>query len=230
MSSTLKKGTTKIAKAMIEELRDVIKLLSKTKQVHHALFLLALSQVLILLIASLAPGYATSVLGISIERFPVLFIAPAALGVFVGAIVVSLLGHVRKDRIITTGLFLSGIVMAILPYGSRIASRDIVIALNQSLPHLLTVTTFHLVTAIAFLLGFSNAFVFVPANTILLEQTSDEVRGKVYGVLNTIVGVFSLVPLVLAGGFSDLFGVSTVIVGIGASLFLLGLLRVVFHI
>ncbi|MDP3941863.1 MAG: MFS transporter [bacterium] len=223
-------NSQKMTRAMIDELRDVVRLLSNTKEVHHALFLLALSQVLILLIASLAPGYATSVLKVSVEQFPLLFIAPAACGVFIGAILVSFLGKVRKDKIITIGLFLSGIVMVILPYGSKIASRDIIIALNLYLPHIVEITTFHLVTVIAFLLGFSNAFVFVPANTILLENTSDQIRGKVYGVLNAIVGGFSLLPLVAAGGLSDLFGVTTVIIGIGVCLFLLGVLRVVFRI
>jgi len=215
---------------MLDELRDVMRLLSNTKEVHHALFLLALSQVLILLIASLAPGYATSVLKVSVDRFPLLFIAPAAFGVFAGAIIVTFLGKIRKDTIITSGLFLSGAAMFILPYGSRIASRDIVIALNQYLPHILNLTTFHLVTFMAFLLGFSNAFVFVPSNTILQENTADQMRGKVYGVLNTIVGVFALIPLVIAGGLSDMFGVTSVIVGIGVCLLVVGLLRIIFRI
>ena len=120
--------------------------------------------------------------------------------------------------------------MLILPYGSKIAARDIVITLNEYLPHILNITSFHLVTVIAFLLGFSNAFVFVPSNTILQEKTADEVRGKVYGVLNTIVGIFSLLPLLIVGGLSDILGVTTVLVGIGICLLGLGVLRTFFRI
>ncbi|MEN9407565.1 MAG: hypothetical protein RLZZ455_781 [Candidatus Parcubacteria bacterium] len=215
----------KVTYAMMTELRSVLTLLSNTKEVHHALFLLALSQVLILIIATIAPGYASQVLKVKVENFPLLFVAPAAFGIFLGAILVSLLGKVKKDTIITAGLFLSAVAMLILPYGSKIAARDIVQTINQSLPNLLHITAYHLVTVIAFLLGFANAFVFVPANTILQEKTSDEVRGKVYGVLNTIVGIFSLLPLLVVGGLSDLLGVSAVIIGIGIALFILGLLR-----
>ncbi|MBI2442810.1 MAG: MFS transporter [Candidatus Levybacteria bacterium] len=224
------KGVGKVTKAMVEEIRDVVRLLSNTKEVHHSLFLLALSQVLILLIASLAPGYATSVLKVTVESFPILFIAPAACGVFIGAISVSLLQKVKRDKIITIGLFLSGAAMLILPYGSRIAAKDVIITINQYLPLFLNVTIHHIVTLLAFLLGFSNAFVFVPSNTILQEKTSDEVRGKVYGVLNTIVGIFSLLPLIIAGWLSDVLGVAAVIVGIGITLLGLGIFRVIFKV
>lgn len=218
-------GKPHVAYAMREELRTVLRLLSNTKEVHHALFLLALSQVLILIIATIAPGYASQVLKVKVENFPLLFVAPAAFGIFLGAISVSLLGKIKKDTIITAGLFLSAIAMLFLPYGSKIAARDIVQSINQSLPGILHITAYHLVTVIAFLLGFANAFVFVPANTILQENTTDEVRGKVYGVLNTIVGIFSLLPLLVVGSLSDLLGVSTVIIGIGICLFVLGILR-----
>lgn len=226
--STKKKlSVNQVKGAMIEEVRSVFKLLSNTREVHHALFLLAFSQVLILLIASLAPGYAAQVLNVDVENFPLLFVAPAAFGVFVGAILVSMIGGKRsKDNIVTFGLFLSGIAMLVLPYGSKIASREIVQTLNASLPGLLNITSIHIVTVIAFLLGFANAFVFVPSNTILQEKTDDQVRGKVYGVLNTIVGVFSLLPLIIAGGLSDILGITTVLVGIGVCLFGLGLLRI----
>jgi len=218
-------GKPKVANAMKQEIQMVFKLLSNTKEVHHALFLLALSQVLILIIATIAPGYAAQVLKVKVENFPLLFVAPAAFGVFVGALVVSLLGKIKKDTIITVGLFLSAIAMLILPYGSKIAARDIVQTINMSLPALLHITAYHLVTVIAFLLGFANAFVFVPANTILQEKTTDEVRGKVYGVLNTIVGIFSLLPLLVVGSLSDLLGISTVIIGISVCLFTVGILR-----
>lgn len=222
---TIRAGKPKVTNVMRQEIQMVFKLLSNTKEVHHALFLLALSQVLILLIATIAPGYAAQVLKVKVENFPLLFVAPAAFGVFVGALFVSLLGKIKKDTIITAGLFLSAIAMLILPYGSKIAARDIVQTINMSLPGILHITAYHLVTVIAFLLGFANAFVFVPANTILQEKTTDEVRGKVYGVLNTIVGIFSLLPLLVVGSLSDLLGISTVIIGISLCLFTVGILR-----
>jgi hypothetical protein len=56
----------------------------------------------------------------------------------------------------------------------------------------------------------------------LQEKTTDEIRGKVYGFLNTFIGILSLIPIILVGGLSDLIGVSAVITGIGISLLILG--------
>lgn len=120
--------------------------------------------------------------------------------------------------------------MLLLPYGSRITAREIVHDLNTLLPHFLDFTTLHFVIVLAFILGLANAFVFVPSNTILQEKTKDEFRGKIYGVLNALVGIFSLIPILAVGGLSDFFGVGVVIVGIGVSLFVIGISRILFEI
>jgi MFS family permease len=218
-------------KEMLEEmqetniLRDIhhtLKLVSRTKSVYHSLFLLALSQILILIVATIAPGYATSVLGIRVEDFSWLFVTPAAIGMVLGAIGLINYFHAHpKNRLITVGIFVSGLAMLLLPFGSKVASRDIVHTINGYLPQFLKINILHIMTVLAFLLGFANALVFVPANTILQESTSEEFRGKVYGFLNTMVGVVSLVPVIAVGGLSDLIGVGNVIVGIGVALLLL---------
>lgn len=226
-----KKRRERVKLAVRKELVSALRVMRRTKEIHHSLVLLALTQTLILVIAVLAPGYATLVLGIRIEEFPLLFIAPAAFGVLVGALVlVQFFEKASRDKIITFGIFLSGLSMLILPYGSRIATRDIVYTLNTLLPGVLDITPIHIITLIAFFLGLANAFVFVPANTILQENTTDEQRGKVYGVLNTIIGVFSLIPIILVGGLSDLIGVVSVIVGIGVLLLLFGFSKIIFRL
>lgn len=217
--------------AIREDISNVFRMMNQTREIRHSLLFLSLSQILILVVAVLAPGYASDVLGISIEDFPVRFIAPAAVGVLVGAVVlIHWFSRVKKEKIITVGIFLSGISMLILPYGSRIASRDIVQLVNSSLPGILDITALHIVTGIAFILGFANAFVFVPANTTLQEHTTDEMRGKVYGVLNTIVGIFSLLPIILVGGLSDLVGVSSVIVGLAVLILAFGFAKLLFRV
>lgn len=224
------KGILHIAKTeLLAEIRSAVRIMRNSRDIYNSLFLLALSQILLLVLAVIAPGYATQILRISIQKFPLFFIAPAALGVLVGAIIlVTLLHNISKEKLATLGLFMSGIAMLILPFGSRIAAREIVKDLNIYLPHFFDITPLHLVVVIAFVLGLANAFVFVPSNTMLLEKTSDEFRGKIYGVLNALVGIFSLVPIILAGGLSDFFGVDKVIIAIGVLLLGLGFSRIFF--
>jgi hypothetical protein len=225
--SATSKDESKNELNILKDIKHTLQLMSHTKEIYQSLFLLALSQSLILIVATIAPGYATQIMGVKVEEFPLLFVAPAALGMFVGAIAIGNVFHSHpKEKIITIGLFLSGIAMLLLPYGSKVASRDFVHVLNVYLPHILDITILHIMVVIAFILGFANSLVFVPANTILQEKTSDEFRGKIYGFLNSLVGVFSLLPVILVGGLSDLIGVGAVIVGIGISLLIVGIVRI----
>ena len=141
----------------------------------------------------------------------------------VGAIIiVNFLRYRNRSKIITIGLFLSGIAMMLMPYGSKVASRDFVQFLNMFLPD---ITTMHVMASLAFALGLANAFVFVPANTLLQEKTPEALRGKIYGFLSTLVGVLSVLPILVVGGLSDLIGVGAVITGIGISLFIFGIIH-----
>ena len=213
---------------IFRDMKHTISLISRTREVFQAIFFLALFQALVLVIATIAPGYAASVLGIPIVDLPLLFVAPAALGVVVGAgIIIHYFHKTSKDKLITIGVFLSSISLMLLPYGSKVASRDFVQTLNLYLPNYLTIDTMHIVIILAFLLGFSNSLVFVPANTILQEKTTEAFRGKVYGFLNTFVGLLAILPIIIVGSLADLIGVSVVIVGIGALLLFLGIFRLI---
>ncbi len=205
---------------LVKDIKKAFNLMSKTSEIFRSLFLLALSQILILTLATIAPGYASQVLSISVEEFPVIFVAPAALGMVIGAVVlVSFFRKLKKEKVILTGVFLSGLSMLLLPYGSKVATRDFVQVLNNYIPD---ITTFHIIFFLAFILGVANSLVFVPSNTILQQKTSEELRGKIYGFLSTIIGLLSLVPIILVGGLSDLIGVGSVVIGIGVSLITLG--------
>jgi MFS family permease len=212
---------------IFHDIKQTFLLMSHNKAISHSLFLLSLSQILILILATIAPGYAAQVLGIPVEQFPIIFVAPAALGMVVGAVVlVNVFHNHPKEKVITIGILVSGIAMLLLPFGSKVASRDFVQVINSYLPDAFLITVFHIMAALAFLLGIANSFVFVPANTRLQEHTSDEIRGKIYGFLNTFIGVLSLVPIILVGGLSDLIGVGNVIIGIGISLLIIGFMHI----
>ncbi|MGI8420626.1 MAG: MFS transporter [Candidatus Levyibacteriota bacterium] len=212
---------------VFHDLKHTLKLISRTRSITQSLFLLALSQILILILATIAPGYAAQILGIPVEQFAIVFVAPAALGMVVGAVTIVNLFHKHTTkRIITIGIFLSGFAMLLLPLDSKVVSHNIVQDINMYLPRAFSITVFHIMVFLAFILGVANSLVFVPANTKLQEETSDEFRGKIYGFLNTFVGVLSLIPIILVGGLADVIGVGSVITGIGVCLIFIGFLYV----
>ena len=79
---------------------------------------------------------------------------------------------------------------------------------------------------LAVIIGFAFSLVFVPSNTLLQEETTDRQRGKIYGSLNTLVGIVSIVPVIGVGAIADLIGVSQVITLIGLSVIAIAIIRI----
>lgn len=217
--------------AFKDEMSGFFSIISKTKEIYQALFLLTFSQVIVLLLAVIGPGYAREILKINVNEFPLYFITPAALGTFLGAIFIGSFLHNRpKSQLCDIGIFFSGLSILLLPFGSKVASRDFVLNINQYLPPIFTIDILHFMIFLAFVLGFANALIFVPSNTILQERTSQSFRGKVYGSLNALVGLFSLFPIILVGRLADIIGVAGVLSGIGVTILGLSIIRILFFV
>ena len=92
-----------------------------------------------------------------------------------------------------------------------------------------------IVVFIAFLAGIAYAAVAIPSQTQLQEDLPEDVRGRVFGVLNMLVSVSSFLPILVVGPIADLFGTTVVLVGVAAliaasgiaSIYLRGPLRLV---
>jgi len=214
--------------AVVSETKYAVSLILKTKAIYTSFLFLTLSQILILVISVIGPGYAREVLGIRIDAFPLLFVTPATIGMVVGAVVITNYLHLRsKDKLATLGLFLLAFSVLLLPFGSKVTDRTFVHSLNIFLPHILQITILHIMVVLAFIMGIGQSFIFVPSNIIIQEKTSDEERGKVYGALNALAALFSLFPVILAGSLADMFGVRTVLVVIGLSMGCIGVGRII---
>jgi len=217
-----------VALSFKDEIKVVLSLISKSKKLSHALFSLTVVQILIYVLAVIGPGYAEHVLRIKVESFPILFVTPAIIGLALGAIVIGSYLHKKPRSSLTKiGLLLMGLSILILPYGSRVESREIIHVINMYLPYFLKINVVHIMVVLAFILGIATSLVFVPANTVLQEETSDESRGKVYGVLNSLIGIMSIVPVVIAGSLADLIGIRAVITGMGIVVLIIAAIRII---
>jgi len=85
-----------------------------------------------------------------------------------------------------------------------------------------------IVVAVAVGAGAAYAVVSVSAQTALLESIPSQVRGRVFGVLASIVSAASLVPTLVAGPLADrvsaslvigIVGIAVLCVGLGSALF-----------
>jgi MFS family permease len=184
--------------------------LRATPLVTWAMVYIALTYTLIAIAGALAPGFVREVLKLG-ERNVVVLVAPAGIGVVLGLAVLNVIGNrISRANAIGTGLLVVGLALLVLaaarPFADLFASR-LGGVLGEVLPFFIGMVS---VTALFF--GLAYAFITVPAMTLLQENLRDDIRGRVFGVLNVLVSIFSLLPLIFVGPIADVWGVAPVFV------------------
>jgi MFS family permease len=174
-----------------------------------SLVYIALTYMLVAVAGALAPGFVREVLGLA-EKNVFVLVAPAGLGVVVGLGALNIIGgRLGPNRAIGTGLIVTAAALLVLA-----AERPLgVIFRNATGPSAGFPVFVGLVSLTAFVFGLSYAFITVPSMTRLQSDLHDEIRGRIFGVLNTLVSVFSFAPLLLVGPVADAYGVAPVFVG-----------------
>jgi MFS family permease len=184
--------------------------LRATPLVTWAMVYIALTYTLVAVAGALAPGFVREVLKLG-ERNVVVLVAPAGIGVVFGLAVLNAIGgRVGRPHAIGSGLIVVGVALLVLaaarPFADVFASR-LGGVLGEALPFFVG-----MVSVTAFVFGIAYAFITVPAMTLLQEQLRDDIRGRVFGVLNVLVSIFSFLPLIFVGPIADVWGVAPVFV------------------
>lgn len=193
---------------------------------HKPVFIAILQFSLVFTIVSVlgeqAPGYANRVLGLATEDAVYVF-SPAGIGIVVASIFVVRFGQKLPRYLLPIiGMLLMGIGLvglgAVGLGGENALTHTFVIA---GVP----VTAVWLIGLAAPLIGVGIAFALIPAQTSIQEGATDQVRGRVLTVQLTLANALSIPLLLAAGGFSDLFGISEIVISLGAVLFPLALVN-----
>ena len=79
----------------------------------------------------------------------------------------------------------------------------------------------------ALLAGIAYAFVAIPAQTQLQEDIPEDVRGRVFGVLNMLVSTASFLPIIIVGPVADVFGTTEVLYVVAIAITVSGILSYV---
>ncbi len=174
---------------------------------------------------SLVPAFAEDFLRIGITDISYFIILPIGLGAFFGAILANKLKHrVSKSLLITTGLFIDGVTLFLLALWPVIQSTLLNNGFNIPTDTFLRIYIFIL----AFSSGFADPFIIISAQTALHERTPSEDRGRVFGGLFTIINTMGLLPVLVIGLLTDIFGFSTIIAILGIIIILTALRGIFF--
>lgn len=209
--------------SIVQEAKEIFIFIRRVRKVMHALFMITIAQTVIFMFAVLAPGYVTTILEAPLESLSVILIAPACVGLGIGAFMFGSMGKkIKHEWISAIGFIIVGIVFILMPFASRVASYGFVHSLNSILPNVIHINILHIIVLLAFITGFGISLVFIPSNSTIQIETNEEMRGRMYGLLSSLTGAVSFLPVILAGGLADVFGVGVVITGVGVLMAVIG--------
>lgn len=212
------------------EAKEIFSFIKKAQGVMHALIMLTIAQSVIFMFAVLAPGYVATILEAPIESVSWILIAPAGLGLGIGAFMLGSIGKkFNHKKLSAIGFMIIGIIFILLPFASRVTSYAFIQSLNSFLPHLLDINILHIIVVLAFIIGFALSLVFIPSNATIQIETQEAMRGRMYGLLSALIGAVSFLPVALAGGLADMLGVGIVIVSVGIFMMMLSVYYLVLN-
>ncbi len=222
--------------SVIVQLREGLAYIRDHRAIRWSLIYLGIAASLVGMLGVLGPSFAQKTLGLSSEDF-VVVVLPLGVGIVMGILLLNAYGRlVPRRRVIEGGLIALGILLAAMALSGRI-SRFLDQSVNGTgLPDLSLLTSLlSIVVAVAFFAGVAYAAVAIPAQTQLQEELPEDVRGRVFGVLNMLVSVASFLPILIVGPIADLLGTTVVLIIVAvlivasgvASIYLRGPLRAV---
>ena len=122
-----------------------------------------------------------------------LVLGPSALGLVSGAMLVGVCGRrFLRGSLILTGIVATGVSLILLSLFSSVANGVVL----------------YFILFLLFIIGISNSLINVPSSTILQEETETRVRGRIYGVLTSLTGGFSILPVLFSGLLADIVGIA----------------------
>lgn len=198
----------------LHDLRDGISVVRRDPKISRPIILLATATSVAGVLGVLGPSLATTV-GLEPEHLAVV-VVPIGIGVVIGVLGLRRFGgDLSRRRIAEGGLLTLGAVTTALAAAGWLDSglRQAGISFG-ALP---------IVIVMAMAAGAAYAVTSVSAQTTLVESMPPDVRGRVFGVLASIVSAASLVPSLVAGPLADRVSTQVAIVVAGVALLAVGI-------
>lgn len=204
-----------------EELRGGLSYVRRSAVLFDSLLLLTGTQIILMMLGTLGPGFADRSLGIDIRDVSILIVGPAVLGILIGAMWVGNVGYKFQNKtLINVGVLSAGVLLVSISFIASLRHNVFFVSYVPSLVFLgISILLF-------FLLGFANSLLDVPANSLLQQEANGDMRGRVYGMLTAAVGGVGILPVITGGVLADTVGVGKVIFLLGVVIVLYGLYRI----
>jgi MFS family permease len=220
--------TVHALRATFDQVREGIQFVRANRKIAWSLGYLGIAASLIGVMGAIGPGFATDILELRAEDF-FFIMGPAGLGAVIGILFLNAYGKAIPRRLlIDVGLLAMGVTLIGLALVKPVTSAlgPTLEGIQGSLPEAFAPLTslIAVVVVIAVSAGIEYAFVAIPSQTALQEELPTGVRGRIFGILNTLLSVASFLPVLIAPVAADLINLVSDNSGIPFVMAVLGLL------
>ena len=214
------------ARELFGQLAEGVGFIRANRRIAWSLTYLGVAASLIGVLGAIGPGFATDILRLRAEDF-FFIMGPAGLGAVVGILFLNSYGRGLPKRLaIDIGLIAMGVTLVALALVRPITSlfAPAFSPLEDAIPSIAPfVSLIAVVVVIAVFAGLEYAFVAIPSQTALQEELPKEVRGRIFGILNTLLSVASFLPVIAAPAVADVINIGFPGAGIPVVMAVLGL-------
>jgi len=206
------------------EILRTFRLIKGKLPVLSSIGILAGVQVVIGIIAVLAPGFFEKTLHIKATDASYVVVIPLGLGIVTGGLILAKIGdRLIKRKLVSRAILFAGLLF-LLEGASPIISPAIRYFHRPRPLSFITQPSLASVLAVgSFLLGMAMVSILVPSQTVLQENTPEEDRGKVFAVLGVAMAGLSILPVLLSGLLADVFGTTPIFIAMGIVISAIGL-------
>jgi MFS family permease len=213
---------------VFDQLREGVAYIRANRPVAWSLAYLGIAASLIGVVAVLGPSFARDTLGLSPEDL-IVVVLPLGIGIVFGVLLLNNYGKFfARRRAIELGLVVLGILLVILTIAGPLSRLLTGVGDRVPVVDLSGLTSLvAVVVAIAFLCGICYGIVAISAQVQLQEDIPADVRGRVFGVLNMLISVASILPIIVVGPIADIIGTTPVILFAAAFVLFSGLASII---
>lgn len=224
LASAIKKiDMSTIKRIGMIEIIKTLRLIKGRLPILSSIGILAGVQVVVGIIAVLAPGFLEKTLHIEATDASYIIILPLGLGIVAGGIILAKLGNrfVRR-KLVSRAILFAGLLFFFEGISPVISPAIKYFHRPRPLSFITQPPLSSVIIIGSFLLGIALVSIMVPSQTVLQENTTEKDRGKVFSALGVAMSGFSLIPVLLAGFLADIFGTTPIFITVGLVIIFLG--------
>jgi MFS family permease len=212
----------------LHQLREGIAYIRANPSISWSLTYLGIAASLVGILGVLGPGFAEQTLGLATKDL-IVVVLPLGLGIVMGVLLLNAYGRlVTRRHAIEAGLIALGVLLVMLTIAGPVSRFLTGVGGTVKVVDLASLTSLvSVVVAIAFLAGIAYGIVAISSQTQLQEDIAEEARGRVFGVLNMLISVASILPIIVVGYIADVVGTTAVILSVAILVLLSGVVSMI---